>query len=236
MPRLVEARGAIATITSSGFVETGGRVVMTDDAPANGRAQITGTVFDSLTSRPLSGARVTIGSITVETDREGQFRFADVGRGTTMISIAHPAIEELGLPALVQPIEIAGDTAGFTLSTPSRRTAWTRICGSAPDSSFENTRGIVHGYVRDESGNAVGDATITISFTEYKPMPTTTEAPYPLSVKVDTGSDGHYAVCRLKRMSVGNVSATSQTMASPRAEFRFEKSLIARRDLIVKKK
>jgi hypothetical protein len=236
MPRLVEARGAIATITASGFVETGGRVVMTDDAAANGRAQITGTVFDSLSSRPLSGARVMIGSITVETDREGQFRFADVGRGTAMISIAHPAIEELGLPALVQPIEIVGDSARFSLSTPSRRTAWTRICGSAPDSSFENTRGIVHGYVRDESGNAVGNATITISFTEYKPMPITTEAPYPLSVKVDTGSDGHYAVCRLKRMSVGNVSATSQTMASPRAEFNFDKSLIARRDLIVKKK
>jgi hypothetical protein len=236
MPRLVEARGAVATITASGFVETGGRVVMIDEGPATGSAYVTGTVFDSLNSRPLSGARVTIGSVTVDTDREGQFKFAQVGKGTTMVSIAHPAIEELGLPALMQTVEVTGDTVRFTLSTPSRRTAWTRICGSAPDSSFENARGILHGYVRDESGNAVSNAAATISFTEYRPMPTTTEAAYPMSMKVVTGSDGHYAACRLKRTSVGSVSATYGTMASPRVEFSFDKSLIARRDLVMNRK
>jgi hypothetical protein len=236
MPRLVEARGAIATVTASGFVETGGRVVMTGDAAATGRAYLSGVVFDSLSGRPLAGARVSIGSVTVDTDRAGQFRFAAVDRGTTMISIAHPAIEELGLASLVQQAEIAGDTARLILSTPSRHTAWTRICGSAPDSSFENTRGIVHGYVRDESGSGIGNATVTISFTEYKPMPTTTEAVYPMRMDVVTGSDGHYVACRFKRMSVGNVSATYQAITSPRAEFSFDKSLIARRDLVVRTK
>ena len=236
MPRLVEARGAIASVTASGFVETGGRVVMTDEAAAAGRSYVTGAVFDSLSARPLSGARVKIGSVTIDTDREGRFQFNDIARGTTMISIAHPAIDELGLSAMVQQVEVSGDTARVILATPSRRTAWTRICGSAPDSSFENTRGIVHGYVRDESGNAVGNAAVTISFTEYKPMPTTTEAVYPMQMNVVTGSDGHYAACKLKRMSVGTVSASSQTMTSPRSDFSFDKSLIARRDLVMKRK
>jgi hypothetical protein len=94
----------------------------------------------------------------------------------------------------------------------------------------------VHGYVRDESGSGIGNATVTISFTEYKPMPTTTEAVYPMRMDVVTGSDGHYVACRFKRMSVGNVSATYQAITSPRAEFSFDKSLIARRDLVVRTK
>ena len=236
MPRLVEARGAISSVTASGFVENGGRVVMIEETAAAGRAYVRGTVYDSLSSRPLSGARVKLGSVTVDADRDGTFTFADVEKGTAMVSIAHPAIDELGLAALVQRLDIAGDTVRITLATPSRRTAWTRICGSAPDSSFENTRGILHGYVRDESGNALSNAAVTISFTEYKPMPTTTEAVYPMRMNVVTGSDGHYAACRLKRMSVGKVTATNQTMTALRSEFSFDKSLITRRDLVIKRK
>ena len=37
MPRLVEARGSIARITSSGFVETGGRLIPVDDSAATRR-------------------------------------------------------------------------------------------------------------------------------------------------------------------------------------------------------
>ena len=234
MPKLVEARGESGRVVASGFVETGGRLITTEEAAATRRSYVRGVVFDSLASRPLSGARVTLGSATVDTDQNGNFVINDAASGTTTVSFTHALVEELGMMSIIVPVEISGDTARISLGTPSRRTAWTRICGSAPDSSFENTRGVIHGYVRDGAGKPVERAAVTVLFTEFKAAPTTSTNAYPLRVDVVTGSDGHYAVCSLKRMSVGNVAAQYGGVRSTRSDFNFDKSLIVRRDLVLK--
>ncbi|HEX6575309.1 MAG TPA: carboxypeptidase-like regulatory domain-containing protein [Gemmatimonadaceae bacterium] len=138
------------------------------------------------------------------------------------------SVEEAAAPPKV-------DSAALVDQTLPRLVEWTRICGAPPDSAYENTKGIIHGYVRDETGHPIEKAAVTIFFREFKPLPTTSAAVYPLRVNVETGYDGHYTACGFKRMSVGTVSASYSGFISDRVDFNFDKSLTARRDLILKR-
>lgn len=122
-------------------------IVAAVPAPVRGQeataAMLTGTVWDSLSARPLAGAEVLLdGSVTVgRSDDEGLFTLrAPEGRHT--LSFHHPDVSAWSV--LTRPAELelaAGQSLHIVLATPSAATVLDRAC--------PGQGAVVGGQVRD---------------------------------------------------------------------------------------
>src|SRR5262249_41444916 len=84
---------------------------------------IVGTVFDSLTKRPLGGAHVHLADQgrDVVSDTSGAFRFDGVNAGVHSLWADHPEIDRLGLYSLRTTVETTSSTSVVTavIAVPS---------------------------------------------------------------------------------------------------------------------
>ncbi len=106
--------------------------------PASSPVNVRGTVFDSLTRAPLSGARIAftapdsaIGTVArATTDANGAFAIS-LRRGTWLAAVEHPRFDSLRLSVPLRRVEVP-DMAAFTLElgTPSPGTMTRALCGS----------------------------------------------------------------------------------------------------------
>lgn len=229
--------GAVLTmISASAFACT---VVMAEASGAQSRSTgmttIRGVVYDSLSSRMLSGALVEIANLphTVMTDAKGRFRLDSVPAGTHRLTFSAPTLDSIGLFAFASDVE-AGRGDGereVRLATPSFRTMYARLC--APVAQPPRDSAIVFGTVRDaESGAIVGDASVVFAW------PATGDGSG--SVQLDatrratSGSDGAYGVCGLPAQQRLRARASTDRAESVEAELFVGDVRIAHRDLVIR--
>ena len=234
MPNLTRSPIAGSEYRVLDIVEDGGRVYTAEQIiKESGASTLVGIAFDSLTMTPLRDAMVSVGSRGANTDSRGQFSLENLPAGRQIVTVTHTALEALGLLALERVVELKGDTTRVSLATPSAVAVWSRLCGTSAGAKASTDLGVLHGFVRDNSGAPLANAIVTVRYRPYNPMATTASAAPEHDFKVRTDANGHYAACEFNRMSVGTVVATRETVMSKSVVFEFASSLIQRKDLTI---
>jgi hypothetical protein len=111
-------------------------------APA--RVSLTGTVFDSIRSRPLSRARVQLigaepatpaAQFAAETDSLGRFSVGDVPVGRYLAGFFHPLVDTVGLELDPVVIVVRERQQQVSLATPSQATIYRSLCSQRGDAT-----------------------------------------------------------------------------------------------------
>lgn len=233
LPRLGMNASARKEARVIGMIHNGGRILIAD-APAQSaqRFKVSGLIFDSLFLSPLKGAVVSAAGSSVKTDEAGRFELSGLPPGPQLITFSHRVVSSLGLLAYETQVDLHRDTS-LVLATPSRRTAWMRICLHKPDSSEETQKGILHGVVRNETGNPLDSAIVTIRLDDPGAAPGGAPSAQKSVAEVRTNRDGHYAVCGFRRLATGTVAATRGSIVSERKGFEFGTGMVIRKDLTI---
>src|SRR5687768_14891453 len=138
-------------------------------AAKTGRAEIMGTVIDSLNGRYLSGADVIIegAKATLVTDSRGAFRVDDLAPGTYQIGVFHPMLDTLGVTLATKPFHVGPDSSiSVLLAVPSKTTIIRRACPVRPRA--QGTSAVI-GQVQDpETLQPVAGADVSIAWTEIE--------------------------------------------------------------------
>jgi hypothetical protein len=197
------------------------------EQPSQGVLAIAGTVFDSLTLRPLVGAHVHLSAVMHDatTDSMGGFRFDSVRTGTYTIWADHPLLDQIGLSTIGVSVDaVSGQITHVVLATPSLATLWRRVCptGAYVDSGF------VYGVV-------------STGTTAERMTGTTVELGLPVFAgsadrgdtrrKVQTDAAGNYAICGFPAKQLMSISASGLGATTVPILFRIGAPRIARRDL-----
>lgn len=165
-------------------------------------ANLSGTVFDSVSNAPLAGAQVQLVGLadkslvyTVQADSLGRFRISGMIPGRYAAGFFHPSLDALGIePPLRAVTVIAGADNVVELVIPGPRQIWTVLCDSRP--TADSTGGMA-GIVRDAaSGVPIPNAKIVVTWHEIiidKRGLVSDERRVP----AQTGDDGSYRVCGL---------------------------------------
>lgn len=179
------------------FTEQGGEV---HGAIASGRSYtigatgtLAGSLVDSTTARPLAGAVVTLGSVTLtdRTDEDGRFRLTGVPRGRYAVRFQHPRLDSL--PAYNRPLLIADvratDTTVVELAIPPLARSVLAEC--------ETRRGrtAVYGMVRDAvTRQPLSEARLTLAWDSVI-VNAAAIGSARRGRDIRTGSDGRYITC-----------------------------------------
>jgi carboxypeptidase family protein len=118
--------------------------------PLAAQGSITGTVFDSLTTRaPLAGAEVYVSGVdrSARSDARGRFRLDSVPAGPRTIAFFHPLLDSLAVSAASGRVDVpATGAVSVRLATPSAATVYRALCTAQP---ADSVNGVVVGTVRD---------------------------------------------------------------------------------------
>ncbi|MCC6771501.1 MAG: carboxypeptidase regulatory-like domain-containing protein [Gemmatimonadaceae bacterium] len=170
-----------------------------DPDPPVALARVTGTVFDSVANRPLSGALVrvilasdrTVGK-SATTDSAGRFRYDSLAAGTWLASFAHPVLDSLALDPPIARIDVRVDgPVVLLLATPSAATIIGGRCGVPVDPEL----GLLYGVVRSARDElAAQGASVSVEWPEWviKKRTFSTEL---MRRVVRTDSGGHFVAC-----------------------------------------
>lgn len=120
---------------------------------------VTGTVYDSVAGKPLSGALVqmALGHATghaynATSDSTGLYRLEGLPPGRYTATFFHPVLDSLGLQPMTSTVDVrAGAITHRDFAVPSPRTIWTAACHS---SSRNDSTALLLGSVRDASTDA----------------------------------------------------------------------------------
>jgi hypothetical protein len=230
MPRFRTADSRSHFTVLDGYIEVGGTARVTSDVSIPGPnvlRTIVGSVFDSLTNRPLGGAHVQLADLgrEVVADSLGRFRFDSVGAGVHSLFADHHALDDVGLFSIGARVDATPHvTSTVAIATPSFATLWTRACGGAPMAGAED--GFVFGTVRD-SGLTVQDSAATIDVAWRDSTRKNSHA----AARAD--STGSYAICGVPATQAVAATATHAHIATLPVSFRLGAARVARRDFII---
>ncbi|MDQ6633990.1 MAG: carboxypeptidase-like regulatory domain-containing protein [Gemmatimonadota bacterium] len=269
LPRLTKrlvgrGSGATATTGVSGYEEVGGvlRSGINDTVPPApvlipyldllAPARITGSVYDSLSDRPLAGARVwlvpsepkaivdmglapTGGRVAVTaasstSDATGRFSFDGVPAGPYRLVFEHPSLDSLGVAIprydiLLKP----GARVIADVGSPSHRTLWDG-CTRAAESASSGGDGLVLGTVR-----AAGDqrplagALVRASWVALSASVVGATRTY--TVETKTTADGGYRLCGVPDSTFALVQAAGPHSSTGRVQAKVGSLGIAHVDL-----
>lgn len=86
--------GTALVAAVSGIIAT---AITTEASPITGLATLSGVVIDSGTGRPISGAQVILGLLSLITGSNGAFVFEGIAPGTYNFSISAPGYQTVNL-------------------------------------------------------------------------------------------------------------------------------------------
>jgi hypothetical protein len=137
-------------------------------ASAAAQGSISGTVFDSLSTRgPLANATVVLVERAryATTDANGHFRIDSVQDGHYTIGFMHPVLDSLELQAPLIPVDVTGGrSANVSLFTPGPALTYALVCPGPRDTDT----GVIIGRVRDaDDQSSIAAAVVGTEWTEF---------------------------------------------------------------------
>jgi hypothetical protein len=130
----------------------------------------------------------------VALDARGGFRLDSLPEGRRALTLAHPRLDSLGVPALTRWVTVLdADTVDVALATPSEASIRRAACGES-----EGTNPIVMGVVTDSvTGQPVPGAIVRV---RWEPRRTRGKVEDDVLWRETYASpDGSYRLCRLER-------------------------------------
>ncbi len=223
-----------------GYLEVGGSASVVREVATPAAAaprSIVGSVFDSITHRALSGARVHLADLGREAvaDSAGAFRFDSVSAGLHSVWADHPRLDTLGLFSLGVRVDVTPLlVTNVTLAIPSFATLWRTACGADPPTGGGDgfVFGRVLGAARPMPGSGSAGAMIDASWAPSAPN----GARGPAAVTrrtVHADSTGNYAICGIPEEEMVTIAAMEGDTATIPLSFRVGAARIARRDLTI---
>lgn len=171
------------------------------DSPSS-TAVVTGTVYDSLSGRPLAGALVQLttsdrrGRVSSSrTNLLGSFSIADVKPGEYIIGFTHPFLDSLGLEVPPMIVQVDGESSlPLSLAIPTPLAIRARLC---PDTSPADSSGLMLGFLRDaDTGRHLDSGTVILEWTEVRVSKDTKSiVPVRRSATAPVNRSGWYALC-----------------------------------------
>lgn len=178
--------------------------------PARAQAvgsRMDGVVFDSVNSRPLSGATVQLVaappahvSLGATTDSLGRFHIDGVAPGSYVAGFLHPLLDSLGVQAPYMRVIVDESAVRVTLAVPSAASLMRAVCGGAEvkRSAKVDSMGMLVGHVRDaSSGATMGGSAIVLDWPAivFGSKGARTEVRH---LRARTNDDGWFAMCSLE--------------------------------------
>ena len=201
---------------------------------AQGTGRVRGAIFDSLSSRPLTGATVLIsGSERIGvTDDRGRFDIDSIAAGKRTLTFSTPSLDSLGLFTLGRDVVIvAGQTVDLALNTPSFATVWKSLCPRTP--SLRGDSGIVYGSIINAANEQrLEGARVFVSWFAIASNGTKVSMDRPVSA-VRTDSTGNYYACGVSADMMLTVDIEAGALAAGIAEVQLGASRVSRRDFLV---
>ncbi|MGV3708616.1 MAG: carboxypeptidase regulatory-like domain-containing protein [Gemmatimonas sp.] len=196
--------------------------------------KVRGTVFDSLTMSPASGADVWIfgSNKSTKVDEDGRFEIEDVPAGEHFFAFSSPALDSTGLGQLGATVRITDGKERVALATPSFRLLWNRLCTQGARAGSDS--GIVWGTIRDansdtrQSNAAASFSWYDLSLNEKKRYNFGEDG-----YDVRSDSTGTYYACGLPTEIRLSAEAMGSRAASGAVEFRISERRLTRFDLLV---
>ena len=198
--------------TISGYREIGG-IARSTSAPApvavtpvsvsTEGTRISGTVIDGTTGAPIPGVDVSTvsGRHKTTTNRGGGYEFWMNGAVRDSLVFEHPRLRLFRIPAVRAVYAPSGSRAQVSVAIPSYPALRQALCGRSDFGA--QLAGLAIGYVRDEAGNPVPNATVSASWqvlwVEEKGR--LVSANQRRTTEVQTARDGSYLLCGFHRDS-----------------------------------
>jgi hypothetical protein len=207
-------------------------------AQAGRLARLSGTVYDSTLSAPLSKAMVDaivaddpakLWSTT--TDERGAFTFDSLPAGTYIVAVSHARLDSLGVRQLSLGAALrAGDRERVRLAVPSAPTMIRRVCG---DSMVAERSGYVRGVLRDaERGPLAVSGTVRVQWLELS----LTQAGIGrqiATIEARADSEGRFTACGVPAEGVVQLRAWSGADSTGALELNVPYNGILLRDFFV---
>jgi len=161
---------------------------------------VSGTVYDSLSGKPLAGALVQLVGrseasrvFSTETDVRGEFRMAGVQRGQYFLGFMHPFLDSLGLGIPPVVVDVTGEPLLQTaLAIPSAAAIQTQLCTTREPG---DSTGMILGFIRDaDTGMPLDSSTVVVMWTELVVSKTGIRTER-RQVPTKANSAGWYALC-----------------------------------------
>ncbi len=170
-----------------------------DVGAQQGTSLIGGQVLDSITGRPLAGARVELvlaaaresAGYVAEADLDGRFRLDGVVPGRYVIGFSHPRLDSLGLLLAPRHIDVhASSLLRADLAVPSAHGLGEVLCGMQRDGT-----GALIGRVLDaDEGSPVSMGTVLIRWGEVQVDSSGVQRVL-RGVRARVGAGGRFAAC-----------------------------------------
>lgn len=210
---------------------------VTAQAPVS--VTVVGTVFDSVTMRPVPSALIRLvraddptAGRSVVADSLGAFRLLDVTGGTWLATFLHPMLDSLRLEPGVLRLELTeSGTMAIGMTTPSAATLAASTCGRR----LPDDEGLVVGSVRDAADDGVlSGVQVSVAWPEWTLGGVTLTSEMQTRT-VRTDSLGRYALCGVPRgssvtaRSVSGADSTGEiVVAVPAAGYALQDFLLSR--------
>ena len=187
---------------------------------------VRGVAWDSLHSRPLSGALVSVGSWTTNADSLGRFTLDGVTPGTYRVTAQHEAIDRLGMSAVGAQARVTDGRDVIRIAVPSFNGLWKLVCGQMPPAL---DTGFVFGTVR--SKRRAMPAVVSVSWVDL--VATGTKVSQKLrTMEVDADSLGNFALCGVPTSTGLTIRASADSAESGQFDIGpMDKERVIRRDL-----
>ncbi len=205
-------------------------------ARAAAQGTISGTVYDSLTSRsPVASATVVLVELNryATADARGRFRLDSVPAGHYTLGFTFATLDalDLALPAISVEV-VDGRRSTATLASPSAATMYARMCRTPRASDA----GIIVGRVRDVDDHApLAGAAITTDWMEL-----TLKAGHAMSDRVRasarTDANGTYLLCGVPARVALDVSSEHDGFTAGPTSLTMDSSLIRRVDFSISRR
>src|SRR3954468_13787930 len=171
---------------------------------------VTGTVYDSLHARPLSGAMVGVAGSTLSamTDDKGHFSISNVPKGQRRFVAQHDAIDALGMSGITANANVDDGKDPVRLVVPSFGKLWSLACGRAAPSDS----GFVFGTIRP-GAKRFSKATVAVSWVDLVSRGAAV-AQNQKMLEVDTDSTGGFAICGVPLENAMTIKAVADSVES----------------------
>lgn len=182
--------------------------------PMQALGTVRGTVYDSLTRRPLADAIVEVQETAriTYTDAQGRFTLDSVPVGAQQLTFSSTTLDSLGLYGFARTVEVRSDTRGVLLATPSFRTVYGRLCQSTDSPSTDGA--IVFGTVYDAADRTpIDGAQVVLRWFETDAKSKGLQLRTPQRT-ANTDRDGVYGICGVPADLALSTSAAHDSAAS----------------------